>query len=422
MPDLTESFISQLEAHRLKGLDAGSQSIFPHYHGLCLSNLPASICHWLGMPEFGGRAFSPEVFSYLKQRYQRVILILVDGLPYSLFRRAQQTAPWVGWSNESWLLPLTSVCPSTTTAALTTLWTGVPPVQHGVLGYEMWLKEYGLIANMISHSPAAFSGGPGSLQRAGFRPEEFLPLPVLGSHLKKNGCDVFALLPAAISRSGLSTMLHTGAAMVPYRTLSDMWVSMADLSEKRTNPAYCYVYWGDLDELGHRFGPENERAVLEFAAFGRGFKWFVDRCRENKAADTLLLLASDHGQISTPFSTRYDLSLHPGLLADLVMPPSGENRLPYFFLRPGREAHARAYIAKTWPSEFIVHPAKQVVRAGLLGDAPPNARVAERLGDWVIIPQGSAYFWWANKENTLRGRHGGLSPDEMLVPLFAMEI
>ena len=91
---------------------------------------------------------------------------------------------------------LTSVVPSTTSAALTSLWTGRSPAEHGVLGYEVFLKEYGLVANMITHAPASYEGEVGSLQHAGFDPESFLPVPTIGPHLAAAGIESHAFLHA----------------------------------------------------------------------------------------------------------------------------------------------------------------------------------------------------------------------------------
>ena len=45
------------------------------------------------------------------------------------------------------------------------------------------------------------------------------------------------------------------------------------------------------------------------------------------------------------------------------------------------------------------------------------------MGDWLVIPQSNGYFWWdTRKENTMLGRHGGFSPEEMLIPLMAFEM
>jgi hypothetical protein len=423
MPDLVSTLLPQLQARRLQGLDAGPEAVYPAYDGYSLVNLPSSVCQWLGQPDLGAAPLASVYRAPLREHYQHVIVMLVDGLGLDLLTPFLNQAPWKNWLPDSLLAPLTSLTPSTTATAITSLWTGTHPAEHGVLGYELWLKEYSLIANMILHSPAAYNGDAGGLQRAGFDADSFLPVPRLGQHLSKGGVDVFAVQPAAIARSGLSTMLLNGAEVVAYRNLSDLWVTLDQLLQRQRGKAtYAYVYWSDVDELSHRFGPQDERVALEFETFSRTLQNFVSRLQKRARGDTLLVMLADHGQIDTPLNPRYELRRFPDLLADLVMAPSGENRLPYFFLRPGREDHARNVIQKTWPDEFLILPSEAALSAGLFGPGKPYVRVPERLGDWVIIPQGGAYLWWANKENPLRGRHGGLSPQEMLVPFWAMEI
>lgn len=423
MSDLRSTLLPLLQARRLPGLGTGPAAVYPAYDGYSLPNLPASICQWLGQPPLGAMPLAPAYLESLGKRYQHVIVTLVDGLGLNLFETFLEQAPWKNWLPDSLLAPLTSISPSTTATALTSLWSGVYPAEHGILGYELWLKEYGLIANMIQHSPTAFNGDVGGLQRAGFDPVRFLPVLRLGQHLSTGGVDVFALQPAAIARSGLSTMLLTGAEVVGYRNLSDLWVTLDQLLQRqRGKSTYATVYWSDVDELSHRFGPQDERVALEFETFSRTLQNFVSRLQKRARNDTLLVMLADHGQIPTPSNPRFELQRYPDLLADLVMAPSGENRLPYFFLRPGCEDHAREFIQKIWPDEFLIVPSADALSAGLFGPGQPYARVPERLGDWVLIPQGDAYMWWAPKENLLRGRHGGLSPQEMFVPFWAMEI
>lgn len=421
MPNLTAKILPQLKARQMNGVDAGSGAVYPAYDGFSLINLPHSICSWLEQPGIGAAPLDSVYSAALRNHYKHVVVVLVDGLGLDLFQQFLEQHPWRQWLPNSILAPLTSISPSTTSSALTSIWTGVPPSTHGILGYEMWLKEYGMIANMILHSPAAFNGDVGGLLRAGFSPQQFLPVPTLGRHLLAQNVDVFALQPNAIARSGLSTMLLGGAEVLSYRNLSDLWVTLDELLDKqRGKSTYAYVYWGDIDELSHRFGPQDERIVLEFDTFSRTIQRFVSQRQKQSRGDTLLGLLSDHGQISTPLDPRYELRSHPALLDDLAMLPSGENRLAYFFLRPGREDHARDYIDRVWPGEFIIFPSETVLNAGLFGPGTPYARVHERLGDLVVFPQATAYLWWADKPNPLLGRHGGLSPQEMLVPFWAM--
>ncbi len=429
MPNLVPALLQLLEQHRLPGLDVGTRVIYPHYQGYSLANVPSSVCGWLGVPPFGAPPLAETILNSLTGPFQNVILLLVDGLGLKQFQRLLQpehektvgSSVWTRLLPEALLFPLTSVVPSTTSAALTTLWTGVLPAEHGIVGYEVWLKEYSVIANMIFHSPASFSGDTGGLKRAGFQPETFLPVPTLGPHLVKHGVQPYSFQPSSIARSGLSVMHMPQVNCVPYRTLSDLWVTLANLLESRPDERkYVYAYWGDLDELMHRYGPEDERVMLELASFSLLLERFLVGLHNRRRRNTLFLMLADHGQIFTPRNSSYELKNHPDLANCLSMLPSGEGRFSYLFVRPGREAQVQAYVAQAWHGQFRLLPVEQVARAGLLGDANRFPRLLDRLGDWILIAQDDAYLWWADRENPLLGRHGGLSSAEMLVPLVGM--
>jgi hypothetical protein len=77
------------------------------------------------------------------------------------------------------------------------------------------------------------------------------------------------------------------------------------------------------------------------------------------------------------------------------------------------------YLNRTWPDQFTLVDPATAVASGLFGPGQPHPRLLDRLGDMIAAARGSAYWWWGDKENRLHGRHGGLSPDEMLVPLLA---
>ena len=431
MQNLTAELLPRLESHRLDGVDAGSGSIYPFYEGGSLVNLPGSICHWLGAPEFGAQPLLPEILNQHAPGARHVILLVIDGMGLNTLevavRQAQHDsnlAVWEDLTASGCLAPMTSIAPSTTAAALTTFWTGAAPAQHGVVAYEVWLKEYGVIANMILHSPACFYGDVGSLRKGGFDPETFLPVKTLGRHLGAHGVRVFAHQHQAIARSGLSTMLLQGAEIVPFRSLSDLWVSMNGvLDAHAVERTYSYIYWGDLDEHSHRYGPEDERVGLELAAFSRQLEYFLRARRKRDRGDTLLLITADHGHIFTPKKPEYEVRNHPELLDCMVMFPSGEARMPLVYLRPGREEKFLRYLETTWPGEFLAMPSEQAVQAGLFGTGEVYPPFRDRIGDWVVFPQGDAYWWFSpSRDNPLLGRHGGLNRTEMLVPLVSIRL
>jgi predicted AlkP superfamily pyrophosphatase or phosphodiesterase len=334
-------------------------------------------------------------------------------------------ASWEPILDAAELFPITSVAPSTTSTALTSLWTGACPAEHGIIGYEMWLKEYGMIANMIFHSASSYRNDTGGLQRAGFRPDSFLTAPRLGGHLARNGVHTFAFQPQSITNSGLSTMLMTApdVQMYPYRTHSDLWVTLRKhLAAHRSERTYHYIYWGALDELSHHFNPYDERVRLEFSAFGSMLGRFITEVRKDTRGDTLLLMTADHGHIPTPPDPKYHLLCHPDLTDCLTMLPTCEGRFALLYPRPGREHFMREYVEKTWPGEFHLFRSVDLMEYGVFGSGARHPHLEERLGEWAAIPGGNAYWWWPDKDNHLAGRHGGLTADEMIVPLVAIHL
>jgi len=154
------------------------------------------------------------ILAPLGEDVHQVILILMDGLAFHRLQRWMEDGSSPVWKllhEHGVLAPITSVTPSTTTSALTTLWTGRSPKEHGIVGYELWLKEYGIVTNMVLQSPMSYqhngSSNDGSLSRAGFDPQEFLSLTTLGSHLRAHGVQGYAFQHYSILNSGLSRML-----------------------------------------------------------------------------------------------------------------------------------------------------------------------------------------------------------------------
>jgi hypothetical protein len=104
------------------------------------------------------------------------------------------------------------------------------------------------------------------------------------------------------------------------------------------------------------------------------------------------------------------------------MLPAGESRLAYAFLRPGREARFLEELEKHWSGRVRAFQAQQFLEAGMFGPRGMAASLPDRVGDLILSTQSDTSIWWANKENVLQGRHGGLSRTEMLVPLVSLVI
>jgi len=427
VPDLVSEQIERLQEYRLPGLELGGDFLYPAYHGRSILNIPATVCRLLDVPEIGASSVDYEPLYRLGKNIRRVILVLMDALALHRFQRwmSDDTTPiWNALVQEGVLLPLTSITPSTTSAALTSLWTGQSALVHGIVGYEMWLKEYGVVANTILHTPMSFKNDVGSLAKAGFTPGNFMSLPTLGSHLVAHGVQTYAFQHRSIAHSGLSQMFMKAVNVRAFNTAADLWVNLRHLIEtQRDERMYVWVYWGEVDHFSHLYGPDDERTVAEFAGFSEAFERnFLRHLSPALREDTLLLLLADHGQINSNPDPHYELVNHPSLLRRLHILPTGENRLAYLYVRPGQTEAVREYIERTWPNQFSVLDPLYAVKAGLFGPGQAHPRLLDRLGEYMLLSRGEAYLWWSNVRNHLFGRHGGLHPEEMLVPFLAARL
>ncbi|GMR10141.1 MAG: alkaline phosphatase family protein [Anaerolineae bacterium] len=426
MSTTLESTLKRIEEHRLPDLDLGPEAIHPAYDGLSILNVPASIANWLGAPGFPHPPIDHAEFDDLASSARQVVVILVDALGLNLFEcwlegRAKSLQPLV---SRGALGALTSVVPSTTSAALTTLWTGRSPAEHGILGYELFLREYGLVANMITHAPASFEGEADSLVHAGFDPKSFLPVQTMGPHLSEAGVESHAFLHSNIAGSGLSTMHYPEVNQHSFDELSDLWTSLRQLLDTASEkPRFIWSYFGNVDHLAHRHGPHDERVEAEFAQFADSLMaGFVDALSPEARKDTVLILMADHGQVATRKDPHLELRNHPDLIRRLHMLPSGENRLAYLYPRPGQADAVEEYIARTWPRMFRILGSDHALAAGLFGPGQPSKSARSRIGDRVALSQGEGYLWWAAKENPLLGRHGSVTSEEMLVPFLMVRL
>jgi hypothetical protein len=428
MPDSTETQLKTLSQHHLPGLNLDGGFIHPNYQGHSILNIPSSICQLLGAARLGAGPLADEYLDPIGDDIQRVVLVLMDALALHRLKDWMQSGASAIWSQlaeAGQLSALTSITPSTTSAALTSLWTGRSPTEHGITGYEMWLKELGVVINTILHTPMSFrTGGLGSLKHAGFEPLEFMRWPTLGTHLGRHGIKTYALQHRGILGSGLSSILFQDVGVQSFTTAADLWINLRSLLEDKAGERmFTWVYWSEVDHFGHHYGPDDERGAAEFANFSYAMETlFLNHLNPGSLANTLLILTADHGQITTPIDERYDLRRHPELLEHLHINPTGEHRLVYLHIRPGHSQAVKEYIERVWPGEFQLLNSVEAIQTGLFGPGTPHPGLLDRVGDLIAIARDDAYLWWAPTDNHMIGRHGGLHPQEMLVPFLTVRL
>ncbi len=430
MPDsLTTQTLARLHATRLSGLDGlDDDAIFPAYDGLSIANVAPTLAALLGIDLGAGPSLWSPFWEAWRGRVDRIVFVILDALGYLALQEALALQPDLAFSRVARagvLAPLTSVFPSTTTAATTTFATGQPPAAHGMLGYELFLREFSRTANMILLS-ARGAQRSGELLPLGLKHESFIPVPSVAQALAAQGIPTFALLPASILDSGLSRLQYRGAHMLPYVNVADMWVGVRHLLTARAGqPALVTVYWPGVDSVAHHYGPDTEMAAAEIRniAFSLG-RELLDGLAPGARRRTLLVLCADHGQVRSRPQDIVDVAHHPGISQRLLFGPTGEARAAYLYARQGEKAALLDHLHSHLARQFAAWDSQVAVSAGLFG-APVYEETLARVGDVVLVGRGTVSLHAEGihaPADKLPGRHGALSPAEMLVPWLAAHL
>lgn len=382
-----------LSATKLKGF------VTPVYDGYSLASIAPTILKGVGSRTQGipEEAFDYSVFKGVKN----IVLVGIDALGYSFLSRGMKKLAHI---------PLTSVAPSTTTCAWPSVFTGLTPQEHGITGFWIYLRELDAVTSMIRFGP---STGMGSFTDAGIDPTLFFPFETIHTKMKKKG---FA--PTVVNRhdyieSGLSHMIYQGAKQVSYRSMPELFAKGSKQLEKGKN--FLTLYVDTIDITGHLSGVGSRELKKDLSSLTKQLERFIEKAPK----DTLVLVTADHGQINCPQKKQLSFSDHPELLSRLAVPPNGEGRVVYLNCKPGRKDKVHDYVQQHFNKQVVVFDSKEVLKMGLLGQGKEHKETSRRIGDLVLIVKDRYVLTYPYLEGRgIIGFHGGLSREEMLVPLL----
>lgn len=381
----------------------------PDYQGRSIVNLMASLQAGLGGAD---HAYAPLALlpPDRVRAHRQVLLWVVDGLGLNYLRAHPQAARL----NARLAGGVTSVFPPTTATAITTYLTGEAPQQHGLSGWHMYFRELGAVLAVL---PGRARYGGVGMREAGIDAGRLLgPRPFAD----RIGVAASTVSPAAIADSDFNRAHLGRAQLVPYRDLGDMLARCTDLLHL-PGSRYLYAYWSELDSLGHRYGIWSDAARRHLLELDRAFGQLLDTIR---GTDTLVILCADHGQIDPQPAHRILLDDHPLLGDCLQLPLCGESRAVYCYLRPGREAAFDDYVRRALAGAADCLPGEALIGSGWFGLGEPHPQLAGRIGDRVLVMREDYTLKdWLPQERRfeLVGVHGGLSDDELWVPLVVAE-
>lgn len=408
---------------------ADEHFIEPLYGSRCFSELPQLLRYLL----LGGEKpqLPAELFERISPRYEAVVFFFVDAFGWRFFEKHRERYPFLQQlAGKGTACRLTSQFPSTTSAHVTCIHTGLPVGQSGV--FEWFYYEPKLDA-IIAPLLFSFAGTKrrNSLKSTGIDPGEILPTRTIYQELKEEGVRSHAFQPWAHLVSPYSTTTFQGAEVFPYTTLSEAVVNAGSLIEARQGPSYLFFYFDGIDAVGHQYGPDSLQIDAEIDTFLTLMDRLFLRRLRGKIKDALFIMTADHGLVETDPEKVVYLNLDErfaGLEKYLrrnrkgkLLVPAGSCRDMFLYIQDGMVEEARIFLAERLEGKAEVRQVQELIDRGYFGPPPLSPDFSTRAGDLVILPYKNESVWWYEKgkfEQKYYGHHGGLTPEEMEIPLL----
>ncbi len=342
------------------------------------------------VPALLGRRPAPWLPSVVAGARATVLLVL-DGLGWDALIRHPERMPELGRLEGG---PITTVVPSTTPAALTSITTGLAPSRHGITGFRIRIDNAVLNAIRWQLADGKRPPEPSAIQR----------------HEPFGGRAVPVVTKAAFRTTGFTAAHLRGADFRGWQTTASLVEHVRRLVGAGNR--LVYAYYPGVDEIAHAYGLEPPFYSAELA-FADGL---VGALLDAIPDDVTLLVTADHGQVHV--GPAGWVGLEP--LDSLVAVYSGDGRFRQLHARRGAAPELLVEAEACHGDRAWVFSREQLLDEGWLGPDPLPA-TRRRVGDVILAARTGIGFVDPTLpyETELISAHGSLTPMEMEVPLLA---
>ncbi len=355
----------------------------PDYTGGSLVNLAAELEHRLAGTS-PAPPLHPELASLIPAAASYV-LVIFDGLGDG--QLGHPAARPLAAARQA---ALDTVFPTTTTVALASLATGRPPSQHGLLGYQLWMPEAGVVVNTLKWR--SLWGDPVELDY-----EQVLPAPNLWERLAAAGVEPITVQPAGFAGTPLSRVLYRGCRFEPAYTMRELADAAAELAATPGRLVLAYV--PHVDVAAHMDGQDSAEYAEALSAAAAVWERIVARLPSGAA----LIGCADHGHVDFPAADQVRIAR-----------PDHDGRTFYGDQRAMFVRGDGAVLATRLPARW--EPLAGIV--DWWGPPPRHPEFTARAPDGVLLASPGRILLHRFSDDGQIGHHGGLSAAERRVPLL----
>lgn len=381
--------------------------ISPDYKQGSIVNLMSSILYG-----FNSRSNYRQLDAKLTKEIREsgnVILLVLDGLGVDSVKRLGKDS----FLRKHFVREITTVFPATTVSAITTFLSGLPPQQSGLMAWHTYFKnpdDVCLPLLMITRE-----GG----KVAASKKKLLFPDNVFD----KLDAKTHVVSPKKIYKTTFNKYLCGRSHAWKYNTFGGLTNKVAKIVKTRARKRqYIYAYWPGFDDFSHYYGKEHAKSRQQLRFIDEGLQKFAKRI---KNTNTLLLITADHGLITSSRRRTFFINKYPLLMQCLSQYLSGEPRALFCHVLPHKRQQFENYVKRHLGKYCTLHKSKELFEKNFFGLGKPHPELKERIADYILLLKENYVFRDSvdgHEPTFLRGHHGGVSREEMKVPLIKVKL
>lgn len=377
--------------------------LLPNYEHSILNLINSILKYYNVQTKYNGLSILDKV---LEKDYKNIVFIILDGMGEHVLKNISPDGYFINNRKDI----ITSVCPSTTTAAITTYYSGKPPIETGWIAMSQYFKEYGRALEMLRKKDS-----------------------YTGEEIKDAKIDVFDL--------------------VKYKTIYEQIEEASkDVKAYEINPVYCdarskrnikadnielaceavksictnkdknfiLLYSDKPDTLLHKYGC-NANEVKEFILEAQSK---IEQLKKDlEGTDTLVIVSADHGH--KDIEKVYNVLDLEEIQDCIMMPPSLESRAVTFWVKEDKREKFEKFFNNKLKDEFVLFTKEEFLEKNLLGYGNKHPKIDDFIGNYIAIAIGSSIIKLgtniSKEKKDKKSTHCGFTKNEMEVPLIILE-
>lgn len=341
-----------------------------------------------------------------KKEYKNVILLILDGLGEHILNKISSE----GYLNQNKIDCVTSVYPSTTTAALTTYYSGRPPYETGWIAWSQYFKEYGRAIDMFSHNESYMREPLKKPLMDVFK--TIVNYETIFDKIEKASSDVkaYEIEPEYAERRAKRA--------IKANNIDELIMNINDLC-LMPSKKFIFAYSDNPDGLLHDFGTTSE----EVETFVKETEKKIEKMVKDFDEDTILIISADHGH--KDIEKAYKLLDYPEIQECLIMPASLESRILAFWVKEDMKEIFVQRFNKAFGKEFWLMTKETFLdKYHFLGYGNKHKKIDDFIGNYIALSVGGSSIqlgtFLTEGKPIKKSTHCGLTKEEMEVPVIVI--